>query len=81
MSNFRLEDYCDLFGIDFESINTDYLTIGGFIIELLDDHFADVGDEVDFESTHIKVIAVDENDAVNRILVTVNSKDEDEESE
>lgn len=67
--NVTLEDYCDLFDIDFSSINTDYLTIGGFIIELLDDHFANVGDEVDFENTHIKVIAVDENDAINRVQV------------
>lgn len=67
--NVTLEDYCDLFDIDFDAINTDYLTIGGFIIELLDDKFAKVGDEVDFESTHIKVIALDENDAIKRILV------------
>jgi putative hemolysin len=72
-----IEDYCDLFDIDFENIHTDYLTIGGFIVELLDDHFAKVGDEVDFENTHIKVISVDENDAVNRILVSrIEEKDE-----
>ena len=70
-----LEDYCDLFNIDFNNINTDYLTIGGFLIELLDNQFAEVGDEVDFENTHIKVIALGENDAVSRILVTVNKEE------
>ena len=73
-----LADYCDLFGIDFESINTDYVTIGGFLIELLDDHFAKLNDEVDFENTHIKVIALDDNDAVSRILVTVKNEEEEE---
>lgn len=67
--NVTLEDYCDLFDIDFSSIDTDYLTIGGYIIELLDDNFAKVGDEVDFENTHIKVISVDDKGAVDRILV------------
>ena len=33
------------------------------------------GDEVDFENTHIKVIALGENDAVSRILVTVNKEE------
>ena len=64
-----LEDYCDLFDIDFENINTEYTTIGGFLVELLDDRFARVGDEVDFENTHIKVIAVDDNSSVEKILV------------
>jgi CBS domain containing-hemolysin-like protein len=73
-----LADYCDLFDIDFESVNTDYVTIGGFLIELLDDQFAKVGDEVDFENTHIKVIALDDNDAVSRILVTVKNEEEEE---
>ncbi len=75
--NVTLEDFCDLFDIPFDEINTDYVTIGGFIIELLDDHFAKIGNEVDFENTHIKVIAVDENGAVNRILVRKIEKEED----
>lgn len=75
--NVTLEDYCDLFNIDFDAINTDYVSIGGFIIELLDDHFANLNDEVDFENTHIKIIAVDDNNAVNRILVTVKKEEEE----
>lgn len=68
--NVTLDDFCDLFGIDIDTINTDYLTIGGLLIELLDDKFPKVNDEVDFENTHIKVISVDDNGAVDRILVT-----------
>lgn len=71
-----LEEFCDLFDIDYESINTDYLTIGGFIVELLDDKFAKINDEVDFEDVHIKVIAVDENDAVERLVAYKVEKEE-----
>lgn len=72
-----LEEFCDLFDIDYESINTDYLTIGGFIIELLDDKFAKINDEVDFENVHIKVIAVDENDSVERIIAYKEKKEDE----
>ena len=65
-----LEDFCDLFAIPFENINTDYLTIGGFVVELLDDNFAKVGDEVDFEGVHIKVIAIDDNGSVFKIIAS-----------
>lgn len=68
--NVTLEDYCDLFDIDFDEIDSEYISIGGYLIELLDDHFGNVGDEVDFKNTHIKIIAVDDNGAINRILVT-----------
>lgn len=65
--NVTLEEFCDLFDIDYDEINTDYMTIGGFIIELLDDKFAKIGDEVVFEGVKIKVIAVDDNDIVEKI--------------
>lgn len=63
-----LEDFCDLFEIDFDKIDTEYVTVAGFMIELLNDRFAKVGDEMDFEGVHIKVLAVDENDTVTRII-------------
>lgn len=68
--NVTLEDYCDLFDIDFDEIDSEYVSIGGYLIELLDDHFGNVGDEVDFKNTHIKIISVDDNGAINRILVS-----------
>ena len=64
-----LEDFCDLFGMDFESIDTEYVTIGGYVIELLDDNFASVGDVADLDGLEIKVIAVDKNDTVEKIEV------------
>lgn len=63
-----VEDFCDLFEIPFEDVNTDYLTVAGFIVELLGDHFAKVNDILTFEGVQIKVIAIDENGAVSRVL-------------
>ncbi len=72
-----LEDFCDLFHIDYEKTDTEYVTIGGYIIELLDDHFANVGDTCRFENLEIKVLAVDKNAAVEKILVTPIKEEED----
>lgn len=65
-----LEDFCNSLGIDFDDTDTEYVTIGGYIIELLDDKFAKVGDEVDYKDYSIKVLAVDKNGAVEKISVT-----------
>lgn len=72
-----LEDFCDLFHLDFDKMDTEYVTIGGYVIELLDDHFANVGDECELENLKIKVLAVDRNDAVEKLLVTPTEKEED----
>ena len=64
-----LEDFCDLFRIDYDKTDTEYVTIGGYVVELLDDHFANVGDTCQFENLDIKVIAVDKNGAVEKLLV------------
>ena len=77
IGNVTLEDFCDLFSIPFDDVNSDYLTVGGFVVELLDDQFAKIGDEVDFEGIHIKVIAIDDNGAVEKII----AKKENEEEE
>lgn len=78
---FNLEDFCELFDIDFEDIDTEYVTIGGFSIELLDDKFAKVNDEFYFKNLKLKVIAVDENNVIEKLLVTKlepeSSEDED----
>lgn len=68
--NVTLEDFCNTLGLNYEEINTEYVTIGGFVVELLNDQFAKQGDEVDFQNIHIKVLALDENGAVERLLVT-----------
>lgn len=66
----NLEDFCDLFNIDFDEIETEYVTIGGFIIELLDDRFANVGEEVKYKNLLMKVIAVGKHHTVKKLLVT-----------
>jgi len=65
-----LEDFCAVLDVDFEKIDTEYVTIGGYIVELLDDSFAKVGDEVEFAGYVIKVLAVNkQNQTVERIFV------------
>ncbi len=76
-----LEDFCDLLNIDYEKLDTEYVTIGGYIIELLDDKFAKVNDTVSLDDYQIKVIAVDKNGAVEKLLVTkIENPDEKEEN-
>lgn len=74
--NITLEDFCDLFDIDFEKIDTEYLTLGGFVIELLDDRFAKVGDTMEFEGVKMKVLSIDDNGAVERIWAKKEEKAE-----
>ncbi len=74
--NVTLEDFCDLFDIPFDYVNSDYLTVGGFVVELLDDRFAKIGDEVEFEDVHLKVIAIDDNGAVEKIIAFKKEEEE-----
>lgn len=69
-----LEDFCNLLDLDFDETDTEYVTIGGFIIELLDDHFAKVGNSISYKGYLLKVLAVDKNGAVSKILVTKENK-------
>lgn len=73
-----LEDFCDLFDIDYDRMDTEYVTIGGYVVELLDDRFAKVGDTCQFENLDIHVIAVDKNGAVEKLLVTPKKEEEKE---
>lgn len=69
-----VEDFCNLLDLDFDETDTEYVTIGGFIIELLDDHFAKVGNSISYKGYLLKVLAVDKNGAVSKILVTKENK-------
>jgi len=71
-----LEDFCNLLGIDFDETDTEYVTIGGYIVELLDDKFAKPGDEVSYKGYSIKVLAVDKNGAVEKLAVSPKEKEE-----
>ncbi len=76
-----LEDFCDLLNIDYEKLDSEYVTIGGYIIELLDDKFAKVNDTVTLDDYQIKVIAVDKNGAVEKLLVKKVISDEKDDND
>lgn len=63
-----LRDFCFLFDIDFDEIDTEYVTIGGYCIELLDDRFAKVGDIIHFKNLILEIISMD-GIKVKKILV------------
>lgn len=74
--NMNLEDFCDLFDIDFNEIETDYVTIGGYCIELLDDKFAKINDQIKFNNLDLKILAVDNNNTVEKIKIKVIKKED-----
>jgi len=68
----NLFDFFELFSLDEEDLDkTEYVTIGGFCIELLDDKFAKVGDLINYQNLNIKVIAVDKNNTIEKLLINV----------
>lgn len=54
-----LRDFCSLFDLEFDEIDTEYVTIGGFCIDLLGDRFAKVGDVIDYKDLKIKILSMD----------------------
>ncbi len=74
----NLEDFCELFELDFDDINTEYVSIGGFIIELLGDKFAKVGDVIRYKNVEMKIISLDKNNTIEKIKATKLDIDEDE---
>ncbi len=74
----NLEDFCELFELDFDDINTEYVSIGGFIIELLGDKFAKVGDVIQYKNVEMKIISLDKNNTIEKIKATKLDIDEDE---
>ena len=67
----NLTDFFETFNIDPDSIDTDYVTIGGFCIELLDDRFAKINDVIQFKNLMMTVIAVDDNNTIEKLRVHV----------
>ncbi len=74
----NLEDFCTEFDIDYDEIDTEYVTIGGFMIELLDDRFANVGDEVWLDGVKLRVIAIDKNRTVKKLQITPKPEEEED---
>lgn len=73
----NLMDFCELFDINYEEIETEYVTIAGYCIELLDDNFAKLNDVITFENLEMKVIAIDEKHTIEKLRIKVNPKDEE----
>lgn len=71
----NLEDFCEKFDIDYEELDTEYVTIGGFIIELLDDNFAKINQVIAFKNLTMKIIALDQHQTIRKILVTINPQE------
>ncbi len=65
----NLEDFCELFGINYDEIDTEYVTIGGYCIELLDDKFAKLNQIIQFENLVMKVIALDDKNTIHKLRV------------
>lgn len=74
----NLEDFCDLFEINFDEIETEYVTIGGFIIELLDDKFANKDDTIKWQNLNMTIIALGKHHTVKKILVYKEENQEEE---
>ena len=73
----NLEDFCELFDLDYDKLDTEYVTIGGFCVELLDDKFAKLNDSIEYKNLEMKVIALDKNGSIDKLLIKVNKKEED----
>ena len=65
-----LREFCGEFDLDFDSIDTEYDTIGGFLVELLGDRFAKQGDEIKYKNLLFHVLHV-EGTAIDKLEVKV----------
>ncbi len=72
----NLEDFCELFNLEYDDIETDYVTIGGFCVELLDDKFAKLNTIIKYKNLTMKVIAIDEKQTIEKLLVKVEEEEE-----
>jgi len=70
----NLNNFFELVGIDSDTIDTEYVTIGGYCIELLDDRFAKVGDIINFKNIRIKVLKLDNTNTIEKIEVKIKRK-------
>ena len=67
----NLEDFCETFDIDYDEIETEYVTIGGYCIELLDDNFAHLHQVIKFKNLTMTVIAIDDKNTIEKLKVVV----------
>lgn len=74
----NLQDFCSLFELDYDELDTEYVTIGGFYVELLDDKFAKVNDLISYKNLDLKVLSLDKNGSIKKIEVKINPKEDEE---
>ena len=66
------------FNLDKEDLlSTEYVTIGGFCIELSDNEFCKVNDVIKYKNLTLKVLAVDNKNTIEKLHVTVSKDSED----
>ncbi len=74
----NLEDFCEFFDLEYEELETEYVTIGGYCIELLDDKFANVNDIIEFKNLCMRVMSIDKNGTIEKLYVSKMYKEEDD---
>lgn len=67
----NLEDFCEQFDLDYDEIETEYVTLAGFCLELLDDKFANEEEVITYKNLEMKVIALDKNGVIEKLKVKV----------
>ena len=74
----NLDDFFTEFNLDKEDLlSTEYVTIGGFCIELSDNEFCKVNDVIKYKNLTLKVLAVDNKNTIEKLHVTVSKDSED----
>ena len=69
-------DDISLFDLNYDDIETDYVTIGGFCVELLDDKFASINTIINYKNLTMKVIAIDDKHTIEKLLVKVKHEED-----
>ncbi|MBR2013032.1 MAG: HlyC/CorC family transporter [Clostridia bacterium] len=75
----RIEDFFDEVEFDDRDLDDDNATVGGFVVEQLG-HYAETGDQVDYENLSFTVLETD-NRRIERLKVEVLPEEEDSEDE
>ncbi len=75
----RIEDFFDEVEFDDRDLDDDNATVGGFVVEQLG-HYAEEGDQVDYENLSFTVLETD-NRRIERLKVEVLPKEEEDEED
>lgn len=75
----RIEDFFDEVEFDDRDLDDDNATVGGFVVEQLG-HYAETGDQVDYENLSFTVLETD-NRRIERLKVEVLPEEEESEDE